>query len=209
MSEHNATVFALVWMVISLVITAVIFSGVDDPNGILVLVVWMIVAIVPVVLVRYSIDDNKKNSVQSIITAANNYFKNNNLYLVSQDSVLRLETSNYYVMVVPVKNKNGVLYLTIWDAIGNTRIVIRQGNITGYRLDINGTNVNAVGGSLFGFGMVKGGVTDIDSVEMVIMLRNMNAPSVRVRLGKHVYKNEFDKVQSFVDNFESLMNHYM
>ncbi len=209
MSTHNATVFSFIWMIVSMVITGAIFSGDDDPNGFLVLVVWMLVAFVPVLLFRYSIDDKKKSGAQSIITAANNYFKNNNLYLVSQDSVLRLETSNYYVMVVPVKNQNGVLYLTIWDAIQHTRIVIRQGNITGYRLDANGTNVNALGGSLFGFGMIKGGVTDIDTVDMVIMLRNMNAPSVRVRLGKHVYKSEFDKVQSFVDSFESLMNHFM
>jgi hypothetical protein len=202
MKNSTGTMVSIGLFLLGGALTAMIVDPDQTPAGVMILL-WAFFSLTPAILFNIFVDKRSQNRSTGISEAADSYIKQNHLSITDNNQVFSLKTSHSCILVIPVTDEAGKKYLTVWDGVNNLRYTLPKGSIIRYRVNVNGQQISAIGGSFLGFGMIKGNVEAISSVNVVVILNNGNYSDICI--GRNIVRNEFDETNRFLNRFESTL----
>lgn len=205
MKNSTGTIVSILLFLLGGFLTSQIVDPDETPVGLMILL-WAFFSLTPAILFNVFVNKRSQNRSTGISETAVSFIQQNHLSITDKNMVFSLETSHSCILVIPVTDAAGKEYLTVWDGVNNLRYVLPKGSIISYRVDVNGQQISAVGGSFLGFGMMRGNVEAVSSVDVVVILNNGKYADISI--GRNVVRNEFDRTNQFINRFESTLEMY-
>lgn len=205
MKESKATVVAIISMILGAVITSNALDVKSAPTAVIILV-WMFFSFTPAILYSIYIEERSNDRSSAVREMADSFLMESGMTAIDENSGFSLDTSHSCISVLPVKDKGGSLYLAIFDSVRNRRYLIPKGSVVHYRVDVNGQQIAAVGGSFLGFGMIKGRVEAVSSVDVIVLLKDGSYEDICI--GRNIVSKEFDDTDRFLTRLGALLTVY-
>lgn len=184
---------------------AVQLAGDDAPAGVL-LFLWLFFSLGPAILWRIYIEARSQERITSTADMARQFLQQRNMTVPDPGRCIELVTTHSSMMVIPaVSDGREVLVVCNW--FGGRKYLIQKGHVTGYHIDVDGQQIDAVGGSFLGFGMIRSRVEAVSAVHMIINLTDGYYMDICV--GVNIVESEFDDTDHFLNRFGALLSAYM